>query len=478
MEASAESNGRFAASIWLGAALYALVYFALDFNRYVTYEIGGDFGLFMQSLSDPSGLLRNSVEGSHFAAHFSPIYTLLVPLVRWTQSCLPVIAVQVLAGALVAPGLFVIARDRLPPHLAVALASLAFVYPALAGLMFDDPYENVFAPVVTVWLFAAVYRRNWTLAAVMVVAALAIKEDQAIFLAWSSLLALIFAQRTHDGALRNFALFALGASFLAFALFVFVIRPEFATAGAWPALTATFRVAHGDASAGLSVAGRLGYLAEIVVPLAFLPLAAPRVLLFALPALCEVLLSRNSLVWTMGHHYAGVWIGYVLVATVFGAARLYRVAPALARRCVAAALLLCLADLTFASPTHWRRYVHLQTAHDRALDTLLAEDVPRDAPLGTHDELYGHLWTLPATQRGLDGAPPYALIDLTMRDSGVAHDMLAEIADKRFGIYRLVWQRDDVVLYRRQRGPWLAGTGYRKNLLQQEGLGSRRMRHA
>ncbi|HEY0798026.1 MAG TPA: DUF2079 domain-containing protein, partial [Candidatus Baltobacteraceae bacterium] len=410
----------------------------------------------------PSGLLRNAVEGSHFSDHFSPVYDLVMPLVRATSSYVPLLLLQALAGALVAPGLYLIAARLLPERMALGVCALALVYPALAGVTFGDPYENVFAPAVTVWLFAAVFLRRWWSAGMLVLLALAIKEDQALFLLWCGLLVALYALRKHDKALQVFALGTAAVSAGVFALFLCVVRPAFAAGGAWPALSMPINVALHDTSDGLSLAGRLGYVAEMLVPLALLPLWAPRLLLLGLPAIAEVLLSRNSLVWTMGTHYAGAWIGYLLIAAVFGTAALCRLSPAWAQRLVIAAAILCIADLAFASPTHWRRTVHLQTGHDRSLDRIVAS-LPPNVSLGAHDELYAHLWRRPLAERGLSRSPSYALIDETMATSALAREMLQDIVRATYGHYHLVWQRDDVRLYRREdpAAPVAARTGAR-----------------
>jgi hypothetical protein len=154
--------------------------------------------------------------------------------------------------------------------------------------------------------------------------------------------------------------------------------------------------------------GRLTYLLEVFGPLLFVPLFSP-VVLGALPGLAECLLSRESLTYTMGQHYAAVWIGYVLVAFALAAPRL----AAWSRWGPIAA---CVAVLAVASPTHWGHFLRMPTHHDAVLNRYLAT-IPPDVTVGTHDEIYAHLGFIPGAQIGLDPLPSRALFDETYRST-------------------------------------------------------------
>lgn len=437
-------------ALLLATVAYAIVYFVLDVNRFAVYDTGLDFFLFAQAVSDRTGLLRTGLAGSLFHDHFSPIYDIAMPFVVASGSPLPLIAFQAAAGALVAVGLFRVARRIVPAALATRVALLALLYPPLAGVIFGDPNETCFAPAATVWLFAFVLERRWIAAAIVAVLALAIKEDQAILLIWNAAIAVVAATRSGDLALRRFAYAVAAIAGSVLATYVLVIQPSFSTHATWGALALALRAAPSDPTGGWSISGRLGYIAEILVPLAFLPILGWRALVFAVPALTEVLLSRNSAVWSMGQHYAGVWIGYVLVAAAYGAYVAYAKSPKLASRIVTVAMLLCVLDLAFASPTHWRKHVRFPSAHDRARDALLATAIPKGATVGTQDELLGHLWNDVGARYGVESSPQYALVDTSVHGSYVVDTMLHDIATSKDGTYDLVWTRDAVALYRRR----------------------------
>ncbi len=61
---------------------------------------------------------------------------------------------------------------------------------------------------------------------------------------------------------------------------------------------------------------RLGFLLLILAPLLFLPFRSTWMWLAAAP-LAEVLFSRMPTTFTLGTHYAGAWIGYLLAAFAF-----------------------------------------------------------------------------------------------------------------------------------------------------------------
>lgn len=435
--------------IRLGSIVFAGAYFALNLNSWRTYGTGGDFGLFMQSMNDPTGLLRNSVEGSHFSDHFSPIYDLFAPLVLTTHSILPILALQSIAGALAASGLYELAVLKMPPGVSLPIASLSLIYPPLAAVMFGDPYETCFAPAATIWLILFVLRRNWTHATLVALIALAIKEDQAVFLAWDAALAFAWATRIGDVRLRRFSSAIFFVAIFTLGVFVCWLRPALAADGSWSALHTTLSSASGYPSAAAALGGRLGYLAQMLVPLAFAPLLAPRALLFAVPALAEVLIPANANVTNMSSHYAGSWIGYLLPAWVFGAARLHASNPTSCKRAVAAALGLCAIILIFDSPTHWRVNVHSRTSHDARLDKLIADELPSTETIGMGDAIYGHLWEQSRFERGMERSPCFALIDTTVTDAALQNTMEEQIRDRLYGAYAPQWTKGGVVLYRR-----------------------------
>ena len=434
------------ASLWVGAGLFFFSYLALNFNTWWTYNSLFDFGLFLQAMNDPSGMLRNSIEGSHFYVHFSPIYDLFAPFVQITHSVIPVLIFQSLAGMFVGLGVYELAKTRLPNNYAIAAAWVGFLYPPLGGLIYNAPYETCFAPAATIWLFVFVLRRNWLAASLMAMFTLGIKEDQGIFLAWDALIAGLYARKTGDRDLMRFAAVCFCVSLAVPAAWM-VWRTE--AHASWRALSPVFSpVASAVTPPVTSMLRRVGFLGEVLVPLGLLPLMSGRWLLFAVAPLLEVLIPPDDSLRDVQAHYSGVWIGYIMVAFVMGAARLSASRPAMLPKMFAWCLFASAAILIFASPLHWKATVHGRTAQDAVLDSILTNDLPRRGTIGVSNGPFGHLWRSRRFELGLKHLPCYALVDPSLLPE-TQIQLFSTISKREAGEYSVVWEKDGVSLYRR-----------------------------
>src|ERR1700729_3365922 len=170
-----------AAGVWLASAIFAAVLTLLGADRYASYHSGADLGEFVQTIATPfSGFGDTPEGGSHFLHHFSPLLYLCSPLLLLTHSPIALIALQAVAGALVAPAIYLLARKRAPERIALLAAFVALLYPPLVGVTFTDFHENGFAPAAIAWLAWAVDAGRWRWAALFVVLGLAIKEDEGL----------------------------------------------------------------------------------------------------------------------------------------------------------------------------------------------------------------------------------------------------------------------------------------------------------
>lgn len=367
--------------LWLGVAAYAAAYFSLGALRYAAHGNFVDLGIFAQTGSSAFGCFCNTVEGSHYAFHFSPILYLVGGLMRIWPSALSLIALQAVAGALVAPPVYALVLPRAGRLCARLAALVVLLYPPLGGAIFNDFHENGLAPAAVAWLLWAFdARRVWaTLALAALV--LSIKEDQALFLALAgSFGALAFR---HDRRRAQLCLAIGVAAALVFAGYFVALRPHSAQRFyAWTPQDVRDLFPSG-------LLARLGFLALAFLPLVFLPFRTAAGALLAAP-LAEVLLSRMPTTYTLGSHYAGVWAGYALVAFALGigavAVRDARRARGLLYFCAA----LCVLEFSLADPLHPRFFLHWPQARDAALDRFL-NTLPTDADVATQEEAYTHL---------------------------------------------------------------------------------------
>ncbi len=437
----AQSRG---AAFALAAActVYAVALTVLGANRYATYHSGADLGEFVQTIATPfSGFGDTPEGGSHFLHHFSPLLLL-------AHSPLVLVALQALAGALVAPAVYLLVRKRAGTRIALLAAFVTLLYPPLVGVAFTDFHENGFAPAAIAWLAWAIDSRRWSLAALFVAIGLAIKEDEALMFVVLGAGFAVWAKRRGDAALCRFATAAALAGALTLVFYFAVVRPLVGGHDTWFALSyITNAQAHQDGLA--AVFGRLGFLLEAFVPLCFVPLFGWGVLI-VVPGLTEVLASHWSITYTMGQHYAGVWVGEMLVAYALALASFARErGPRFAMRLALASLVVCVLNLSLASPTHWRHYLAPVNAHDRVLDAFVAA-LPPGAAVGTHDEIYSHLGFDRNARNEWASLPEYVLVDNTYPSPSWQHAGRRQLDGLvRRRVYTLLRSEDGVELYRR-----------------------------
>lgn len=430
-------------------AAYAAIFSLLGIDRYVTFHSGADLGLFVQTIASAFGGFHNTVEGtSHFAYHFSPILYLCAPLLWLTRSAIALVVVQAIATAAIAPAIYAIARRRTSATGAATIACVTLLYPPLQGVTFTDFHETAFLPATIAWLLWALDARRFWLAAIFVLVALACREDQGPALAFLGAVACVYFARRAQPQGVAFGVATVLASVAAFVAYFGIVRPLAGATHLWVPSHFYAWNAHWVRSPAIEIGQRLTYLLEAFVPLALLPLRS-RVVLLALPGFVEVLASREPLTYTMGQHYAAVWVPYVLVAFAIAGARLWSRARPAGPRWIGAAAALCVATLTFFSPLHLGHFLRLPNAADAATQAAIAQ-LPPDASIGTYDEIYAHLGFFPLAAIGVRAHPQYVLYD--QRYASVAWDgrifpqVRRGLAD---GVYRVATVRDGVVVLQR-----------------------------
>lgn len=367
--------------IWAITFAYALLFTILGTLRYDVHRNFVDFGIFEQTASSAFGCFCNGIEGSHWAFHFSPILYAVGAFVFLWHSPVALIALGACACALVIPPVASLIAARTDRTTARWGAAIIAVYPPLAGLAFGDFHENVFAPAAVAWLLWAFINRRYGLAALFAAIALAVKEDQAVFLGVAALAGIVVYRG--DAARRNFCAGVLLVSCVVLAAFFWWIQPHATALPTWQPTRFYAWTAQDVAALPKGLLDRASFVVLALAPLAFLPFRS-RWSLLALPAFAEVLLSRMPSTFTPGSHYAGAWMGYLLVGFAFGMPVLH------VRRWIIAAVAIAIVNLAVANPMH--PGLNLRPIEDRdiALDQTLAR-LPTDISLATQEEAYTHI---------------------------------------------------------------------------------------
>ena len=449
MSAARPGAGRLSgAVVWVAVLSYAALWFRLGVWRYDVFRASYDDGVFTQVLSSAFSAFRARPEFNfnHLATHFSPDLFLLAPLVVATHSTLTMIAAQALAGGLVAPPLYFIARRRMPDALAAGCALVALLYPPLAGVTFADFHENGIEPAAIVWLLWAVDSgRMWT-SLIVGLFALGIKEDVAPGMFAGGLAAGVWLLRRGDAARARIA-FALSAcAAAAFAAYLAVLRPALHA----PFPFQQFRFYNGDDSGAPDPGGalrRLRYVVDMLLPLAFVPLLSPVAFCLALPGLLEILASRNPITMSLETHYAAVWIGYMLFAYVCGLSTIARRSRRAAALVLAVSAALCLfVQIKLDPSARWYALYRAPGAHDATLQAML-DALPPDAAISAPDRIYAHLGFDP----NADVAPGGRFVILDRTNNDVTPQWAQYEAELpglvSAGTYRLVRSVDGIELY-------------------------------
>ncbi|HTA37811.1 MAG TPA: DUF2079 domain-containing protein [Candidatus Acidoferrales bacterium] len=446
--------------LWAGTIAYAALFTALGALKYAVHRNLVDFGIFAQTAASAFGCFCNTIEGSHWSFHSSPILYVVGAAVSVWHSSLALVALQAIAGALVAPPVYgLVMRARGDAGLARFAAVVVWLYPPLAGLIFGDFHENGFAPAAIAWMLYCFDGGMLLWAAVAAAVALAVKEDQAVFLTIAGGLGWLRFRGTTPGRL------ALGIGLVSC-----VVAVHFFTAGQSHAIVAGVGDTHwqpvrfyswtgadfGDLLRS-GLLGRAGFVVLAFLPLLFLPFRSRMMWLAAAP-LAEVLLSRMPTTYTLGTHYAGAWLGYVLVAFAFALRDLD------ARRARTAAFWcmgLCVVELVAANPMHPGLNLHAVAVRDRALDDYL-RTLPANLDVATQEEAYTHLalddpraTVLPETSDVVP-ASCYILLDRDYPASARLEEYgpaVGELARKK--TYVLIDRKGAIELY------WKTGDGCR-----------------
>jgi hypothetical protein len=359
------------------------------------------------------------------------------------------IVLQAIAGALCAAPVYGMIRARSDRSTARFAAVVVWLYPPLAGLTFGDFHENGFAPAAVAWTIYAFDAGFVGLTATFAAVVLSIKEDQAIFLGISALAAAIVYRG--DRKRRNLAIWIGIACCVVALVFFAIIQPHAAIAPGWqPDRFYAWTGVDVRSLFGIGTGARVWFLIAIFAPLAFLPFRS-RVTWLAAAPLAEVLFSRMSTTYTLGTHYAGAWIGYVIAGFAVAVGN----AGVRTRRALWWAAGLAVVELLVANPLHPGLNLRAHQARDVALDRALA-NLPRYASVATQEEAYTHLALDDPLARLLPERPEtvthacFVLLDRDFPQSARLQEYAPSIdALIRAGAYVPISRDGGIELYRR-----------------------------
>jgi uncharacterized membrane protein len=325
------------ALLWTAVGAYAAGFSALSILRHRAFSTGRfDLGNMVQAVwstahghpLEITGLRGDQI--SRLGAHFDPILAAFAPLwLAWPSPDMLLVA-QAVAVALGALPVFWLARKHLgSDRVALGFALAYLIYPPTQWLTLNEFHPVALAcPLLLYAIWFLDEGRLVPFAACAIVAATT-KEEIALVVAGLGIWYALAHGRRWTGA-------AVAAAGVAAALIAIeVVIPHFNRAGTSSFFTRYSEV--GSTPGGIvhtaltdpwkivttAATGRgLGYLAQLVLPLALLVVLAPLALIAAVPELAVNLLSAATTQTSIRFHYTAGLIPVLIAAAVFGAKRL------------------------------------------------------------------------------------------------------------------------------------------------------------
>lgn len=331
------------------------------------------------------------------------IELLVVPIYALLPSVHTLFAIQSLAIALGGVAVYLIARDeRLAPALALLMVALFYALPTVQYTNMDAFRERSLGVCFFLWGMWAFRRQLWRTFVAFLVLLIVCRLEAALFASCFGLYALLAGRRGRW--VWTPLLLGLGYFFIGNFVFVPLVNAGqpvsyvyeyfkplgnsmgevLTTALTRPIYTAQQTLGAADAR----------YLLLLFLPLGFVPLLAPRELVFLLPIVGLNLLATKAELVDIRYWYSMLLAGPLVVATVVGLGRLQDRLPSLARRplLVAAPLLLCAALANWITPNPLLSMLRYhEPAARRAVANQIVASVAPEARVAASGRIAPHL---------------------------------------------------------------------------------------
>ena len=309
------------------AAVFAIVYLALDFNKLYALRYGADTGTFLQFLVNEAhghGSWNNAEYRPHLQVHDSWMLLALVPLIAAFPYAQTLIIVEVFAVAAGGVALYYTARAFGAGERESNIVAIAYLISATAqGLAYNNFLENIFVPLLA-FLGAIAARRHALIPALIVAQLLlGLKEDEAAFLLWFGAACAIWWDRR------------MGIAVVALA----------AVNGAGYALYEALNHVHPSHPAyALHVDdpfAKLQFFIAVLAPFAFAPLWTKWRMLLAAPLVAEITLNKPWAyqITRLGMHWTAPFVAVCAIAAAYVLAKRPRFATPMLVLSIAMALL-------------------------------------------------------------------------------------------------------------------------------------------
>jgi uncharacterized membrane protein len=472
-------------AVWSFIALYVATFSLVCSLKFRAYAYG-DFDLAHHDQmlwNILHGSIHCSILGVDFLGNHAHLISFLVaPLYAVFPSPLTLLVLQTLALGLAAWPLYLLARDILGAKGAAVVAAIYLLYPGLGYTNLFEYHPTVLATSFLAWMLYYFHKERFALFLSFAALALLCQENVALAVIMTGVYAilvrrpfrwifwplfigcaylitvvLIVIPHFNKGTIQFISIYApLGNSYLEIA-WNLLQHP-------WLALRS------------MLLRYKLVYLAQVFLPLAFVPFLSPAALLIALPFFVQHLLSTRSTEATIYYHYLAELLPLIFFAFIMGIRNISKIPLCRSHRRLVFVLLLAMAvtcDVYFGPPPKIAMHISdlRRDGLDRTKDALV-KAIPEQASVVATFEFLSHLshrqdlysfhhvyrgyYTLSARPYHLPEGVAYALLDfndsLTFRgfyapeNYGNLQRFLAEGAWGVMGVY------DTIVLLEKKKG--------------------------
>jgi uncharacterized membrane protein len=349
-----DSSKVVAALVWMSIALYILFFGYLTVAKHNAFQTTAfDLGNVDQAVWNTRHgrpLAMTNIEGltNRLGTHVEPILLPISLLYFIWSDARALLVLQTVVIALGAWPVYQLVRWKTGRSatrdwgwqgdvLALVLAGAYLLFPALQSANAFDFHAVALAP--TFFLFALYFleTERWGLFAVLAVLTMSCKEDMPLLVAMLGVYALVAGK---DRKWRV-ALATMTVAGIWFLVAVGWVMPHFDTRGVSPLanryaylgdspleMVLTLVSRPGLALSQLRASGSVGYVRDLLAPVAFMSLLAPQAVVLAAPPLAVNLLSTDGNMHQLeGFHYGATLAPMVVVAAGYGAAWLVRRFP-------------------------------------------------------------------------------------------------------------------------------------------------------
>jgi uncharacterized membrane protein len=383
--------------------LYIALTFALHVYRFTHYAYGFDLAFYEQAVWNTLhgrflSVSATDFSGTLWGTDFILIYALMTPFYALWQSSLMLLLVETVVVGLGALPVYWLARRHLQNNwLALVFALLYLLQPAVQNGNLYELRERQM--VVSFLLFTFYYYDSgrFKLFLLFAILTLMCRPENGLVLIMLAGYGWLTGKPKKEG--WRYVLVPLFLGAIWFAVTVYVIIPASSTGGTialgenYPGgspQSALFSVITNPGkgfsdlfSPDKAMPGKLLYIPCLLLPLLFLPLGSPSVLLMTLPPLALNLLSVRNIQWNAwDYHYQASIIPWLMIAAIFTVEKLQRKNIKLWQGRFLAALLaavvVCTVVVFVVGPNKLKTIK--EEAHWQDGKALLAQ-IPPDAPL-------------------------------------------------------------------------------------------------